>query len=191
MQFQYNPSEIQISRQVEWASTVIPGRSHPLFQFINGGNRTVKFTLEMYKPNYGKGADLNTVYYVQNKLRFLEALTYPNYVGGALDKPPPVVGILFGHLFNYAAVMNPTSSWDASFANAKGQAFSGGQTLQNNLIKTSSFKGIITAMDIKAYYLFDPNTLLPQRADVEITVDEVLVDVQNRDNKVFRGIGGV
>ena len=42
--FQYWPESVQDSRPSEWGSRNIPGGSHPLKQWTNGGDRTVSFT---------------------------------------------------------------------------------------------------------------------------------------------------
>lgn len=42
--FQYFPENIQDSKGVNYASKNIPGGSHPLYQFINGADRTISFT---------------------------------------------------------------------------------------------------------------------------------------------------
>lgn len=42
--FQYFPNEISDSKSVNYASKNIPGGSHPLYQFVNGGDRTISFT---------------------------------------------------------------------------------------------------------------------------------------------------
>jgi hypothetical protein len=42
--FQYFPEQINDSKGVNYSSRNIPGGSHPLYQFISGGDRTVSFT---------------------------------------------------------------------------------------------------------------------------------------------------
>lgn len=42
--FQYFPENISDSKGVNYASRNIPGGSHPLYQFINGTDRTISFT---------------------------------------------------------------------------------------------------------------------------------------------------
>jgi hypothetical protein len=42
--FQYFPENISDSKTANYASKNIPGASHPLYQFINGGDRTISFT---------------------------------------------------------------------------------------------------------------------------------------------------
>lgn len=42
--FQYFPNEINDSKGATYATKNIPGGSHPLYQFISGGDRTISFT---------------------------------------------------------------------------------------------------------------------------------------------------
>lgn len=42
--FQYFPNEISDSKSANYATKNIPGGSHPLYQFINGGDRTISFS---------------------------------------------------------------------------------------------------------------------------------------------------
>lgn len=42
--FQYFPEQISDNKGAEWSRRSVPGGSHPIVQFINGGERTVSFT---------------------------------------------------------------------------------------------------------------------------------------------------
>lgn len=163
IQFQFNPAELTISREVEWSTESMIGASHPRYFFANGGKRILKFTLELYKPGYNEKAIDDKRFkdgyrsFVYEQIRFLESLTYPSYSGGVLISSPPIVGVVLGKMFDNFAVSTRNSSFVAS----------------TNSLKSSAFLGVITSMEIKAYYLFDPRTMFPQRADVSITVEEV------------------
>jgi len=43
--FMYNPGEITDSKKANWGKTQVPGLSHPVYMFGNGGERQIKFTL--------------------------------------------------------------------------------------------------------------------------------------------------
>lgn len=44
--FQYYPETISDSKSPEWSRKHVPGGSHPILSFINGGERTISFTAQ-------------------------------------------------------------------------------------------------------------------------------------------------
>lgn len=42
--FQYWPESLTDNKQINYASTEVPGASHPLYQFVSGGERTIGFS---------------------------------------------------------------------------------------------------------------------------------------------------
>lgn len=88
--FQYNPSELTVTRSPNWASITVPGMSHDKMQFINGGPRKFAFNLDFF----GTGAE------VSQHLYWLESLTYPDFNGSTnLTRGAHPVLFTFGQLY--------------------------------------------------------------------------------------------
>lgn len=116
--FQYFPEQITDNKGVNYATKNIPGGSHPLYQFVNGGDRQISFTaiftsdedpapatvLSVLQGGFsfgvpdilnatGKGQNLKKHNVpVQSAVIWLRSFIYPTYVNNTV-KPPPVVRI--------------------------------------------------------------------------------------------------
>jgi len=67
IRFEYNPPELESSKDVTWAEIAIPGLDFPLQQFVRGGLRTLTVEVYLNSDNYDK------VYDVREAVRKLEA----------------------------------------------------------------------------------------------------------------------
>ncbi|OPZ83699.1 MAG: hypothetical protein BWY76_02162 [bacterium ADurb.Bin429] len=123
--FQYNPNEIVDSKSTTYATLVVPGMSHPRYQYVAGDARKITFTVTFYKGD------------VRRQVAWLQALLYPTHQGTMLQQAPHPVLFFFGELYPGIACL---------------------------------------VREVRAHYayLFDPATLQPQRADVEITLEELV-----------------
>ena len=123
--FQYNPHDIVDSKATSYASIVIPGMSHPRYQYVAGDARKITFVASFYQGS------------VQQQVAWLQSLLYPTHEGTMLKVAPHPVLFFFGELYP------------------------GVQCL---------------VREVRAHYtyLFDPTTLQPRRADVEITLEEIV-----------------
>jgi len=83
--FPMNPSDIQESLSPEWADIKVPGQNRPVYQFINGGERELTFTLHFFYDN----PDRRTITRQLDELRSLTQRPYV-YSTGAASGPPPV-----------------------------------------------------------------------------------------------------
>jgi len=130
MAFQYNPNEIVDSKSTSYATLVVPGMSHPRYQFVAGDARKISFTVTIYQGD------------VNSQVAWLQALLYPTHGAGRLQQAPHQVLFFFGELYPGTPCL---------------------------------------VREVRAHYgyLFDPATLLPQRADVEVTLEEVVAQSVN------------
>lgn len=72
-EFQYNPAEWTDSRTVSYAAHNVLGISHPVYQFVNGGERIIKFAIYL-NAMYDKNA--------MDVSHWIRARTYPSRKGG-------------------------------------------------------------------------------------------------------------
>lgn len=102
--FQYWPTQVQDSYQVEYATKIIPGGSHPIYQWIAGNGRTISFeaifTAEVEDTTssalFSNGTNtgltlLPSSRYTVNvgaAINKLQSYQYPTY-GKVSTKPPP------------------------------------------------------------------------------------------------------
>lgn len=107
--FQYFPETINDSKGAEYARRSIPGGSHPLVQFVNGGERVIAFvaTFTQSKNPEGQGllaAMLNGSFSfsigedtkhnlpqggIATAIAWLRSFTYPEYDDNGVMIPPP------------------------------------------------------------------------------------------------------
>lgn len=130
MEFQYNPSDITDSQGATYATTAVPGMSHPHYQYVSGEARKIAFTAIFY------GDD------VEKKANWLRSLLYPTHTGKRLTQSPHTVLFFFGELYPGTPCL-------------------------------------VREVRARYSYLFAPETLLPRRADVEITLEEVVTKSVN------------
>ena len=123
--FQYNPNDIVDSKATIYATLVVPGMSHPRYQYVAGDARKISFVASFYQGE------------VKKQVAWLQSLLYPTHEGTMLKTAPHPVLFFFGELYPGVTCL---------------------------------------VREIRAHYtyLFDPNTLQPRRADVEITLEEIV-----------------
>ena len=128
--FQYNPNDIVDGKSASYATMVVPGMSHPRYQFVSGDARKISFTATFYQKD------------VKNNVAWLQSLLYPTHDIGMLKQAPHQVLFFFGELYPGTPCL---------------------------------------VREVRAHYsyLFDPVTLLPKRADVEVTLEEVVAQSVN------------
>jgi hypothetical protein len=103
--FQYWPETISDNKNAEWSKKSVPGGSHPILQFINGGERTISFSAVFTQEiNPEKGGLLGLSFGLGDLLgnqqknnvdiaaavEWLRSFTYPSYdesTGAALAPP--------------------------------------------------------------------------------------------------------
>ena len=91
--FHYTPTPIRDSREPQYSEATVIGHSHTRPQFVNGGPRTVSFTLQWYWRT-------DRVDEVKAKCDWLRSLTYPERgSSGALQGAPHPVSLALGDLF--------------------------------------------------------------------------------------------
>jgi hypothetical protein len=105
--FQYFPETITDSKAVDWIRKNVPGGSHPILSFINGGERTISFSLvftqeenpeevsvisslltgkiELFKDSNRKDTEKN----ITGAIAYLRSFTYPSYEPNNVASPPP------------------------------------------------------------------------------------------------------
>ena len=95
--FQYFPPEITRQDSVEYASHRVVGKSSPVYKYISGGDRVVRFALSF--------SNENTVHDVEKQVSRLRALTYPETDGERVKSPPHPVILSCGDLFRDTAFL--------------------------------------------------------------------------------------
>ena len=94
LEFQFAPSDLKGDRSSGWTAAKVPGLSHPRYQFTAGEDRNLQFTLEFFRlPD------------IEERVRWLQSLTYPGYKDGMLSAPPHLVELVFGTLYEGVAWM--------------------------------------------------------------------------------------
>jgi hypothetical protein len=113
--FQYFPERISDSRSPNYSQKEIPGGSHPLYQFVSGGERTMAFDALFANDSSRQGNDAggliggvlgflgggneggailnngrNDVVDIAKAIDTLRSYTYPKYID-QVSKPPPLI----------------------------------------------------------------------------------------------------
>lgn len=92
IEFQYIPEKINRDDSPKYAQFDVIGRSHPLYQFVSGGERKVSFELGFHWEQNAQE--------VEQKISWLRSITYPDLGGGSdIKKAPHPVILLVGELF--------------------------------------------------------------------------------------------
>jgi len=108
--FQYWPTQVQDATQVEYATKIIPGGSHPLYQWIGGSGRTISFEAiftsevedttqtELFSNGSNTGLTLlpssRYTVNVAAAINKIQSYQYPTYNNGSTD-PPPKLRLVF------------------------------------------------------------------------------------------------
>lgn len=105
--FQFNPPKIGESKSANYALLKVPGNSDPIMHFVSGEIHEVSFVLEFY------GTDD-----VKDKVRWLQALQYPEFGATMLEHGPPLVLFNMGSLFNETFVVKSANpQWGPIWTN--------------------------------------------------------------------------
>lgn len=85
--FQMNPEEIEEQIEPDWAEIRVPGQNRPVYQFVHGGRREIKFTLNFFYADRNRAK-------IRDYIRVLQGLaTRPNIqrqTVAAIGAPPTV-----------------------------------------------------------------------------------------------------
>jgi len=102
LRFQYWPESVSDSKDSAWEERRIPGLSHPLYHWAQGGARTISFTAAFARDNdpaemgeeaaqalVGGGADKLLNYDIEAARDWLRSFQLPTYTGDLSPLPPP------------------------------------------------------------------------------------------------------
>lgn len=94
------PETISDSKGSEWASKPIPGGSHPLYQWVQGTDRVISFSLVLLHESQDVDPleDTEDIYNVDipGAIAWLRSMEYPLYEEGAgIAKAPPTLILVF------------------------------------------------------------------------------------------------
>ena len=91
--FQYFPEEIAREDAPQIASIAVVGRSHPVYQFVHGGELTLEMTLDFHWMENAEE--------VEQKISWLRSLTYPDtQSNGQYRTAPHPALLIIGQLFD-------------------------------------------------------------------------------------------
>ncbi|MBZ4649176.1 hypothetical protein [Thermosipho sp. (in: thermotogales)] len=94
--FQYNPPEWEDRRSVNYTEIVIPGISHPVYQYVASGERSVNFTIQL-NAMYNKNA-----MYIAHWIR---ARTYPVRSNISIQNAPHKVVFIWPNAISLLGVI--------------------------------------------------------------------------------------
>ena len=97
--FEYNPSELEVAKEVGWAEIGVPGLDYPLQQFIRGHLKTLSLEVYLNRDQYDRFYD------VRAAVDSLEALLESTAKTGA----PPVCIFHWGR-FDFVCVIGSVST---------------------------------------------------------------------------------
>lgn len=141
------PESVSDSKSVNWNNIELPGASHPIYQYVNSGERTISFTAKLLreiKPVAGEtivkspyNVDINDV------VRFLRSCLYPQKSNTeTIVKAPPICKIKLG-----------------------GSVFDSGSGL---------ITCIMTQCDVEVSKWWDDNRATPKVAEVSLAFSEII-----------------
>lgn len=96
LEFQFNP-EINDVKGTSFASSVVPGLSHPVLQFTAGDARQISFTLDFTAFEGDRD--------ILRDIRWIQALQYPTWEEGVLSAAPPRVILSMGKTLTVRGVV--------------------------------------------------------------------------------------
>ena len=88
--FEYNPYEIHLDKEVQWAKVHVAGRDQPYMHFGCGEVQKLTLAIEVNKSN-------NSDFFVKGFMDDLNKLTKPTVQGAGMTRPPRVQLILGAH----------------------------------------------------------------------------------------------
>lgn len=74
LDFQFFPESVSDEKEVNWSEREIPGGSHPIYQFVSGGARTISFEAVLYRE-----AKTDQHRSVESQVNWLRQHLYPKY----------------------------------------------------------------------------------------------------------------
>ena len=89
IEFQLNPVNITDAKASTYAALTAPGGSQPMFQWTNGGKRTIGLTLRFYYSDRDRAK-------VEANCSLLKSLQYPETDLGRTKRPPERVLLIIG-----------------------------------------------------------------------------------------------
>lgn len=95
--FQYNPNEWEDRRSVTYAGLTIPGISHPVYQYVAGGERVISFTLNL-NAMYDRDAPFRISHWIR-------ARTYPVRSNVAIENAPHKVVFIWPNAMSVLGVI--------------------------------------------------------------------------------------
>ncbi len=108
IQFQYWPESLSDSKDSAWEERRIPGLSHPLYHWAQGGARSLSFTAIFARDNdpaeidegsfstlVGGGADHHLNYDIEAAIAWLRSFQLPTYTDDLEPLPPPKLILVF------------------------------------------------------------------------------------------------
>lgn len=124
--FMFNPNDVSDTKGITWASTEIPGSSHPVYQFGAGGERLISFELYLdgdrgrkgraqarpgVDPTSGTGP-----LSIKDELHFWRSLVHPNGYGQTHAKVAPLTVLFsFGELYNNLPCIVKAAPWKINY----------------------------------------------------------------------------
>lgn len=100
IRFQYWPEQLQDDKSSEWQERQIPGLSHPLYNWVSGGARTLSFTAIFARDNDpdevdDPTADKVAMYDIEAAVAWLRSFQLPTYTDEGDPLPPPKLLLVF------------------------------------------------------------------------------------------------
>ncbi|MBF0554541.1 MAG: hypothetical protein HQK96_08315 [Nitrospirae bacterium] len=102
--FPFFPESLSDSKSVNWSNIELPGASHPIYQYVNSGERNITFTAKLLRETRPGLTTLYTSPFnidINDAATFLRSCLYPkssnNNSGGAtIISAPPICKIKIG-----------------------------------------------------------------------------------------------
>lgn len=96
--FQMMPDTFRETVSANYSNISIIGRSEPIRVYKNSNGRQIAFTLNFYTSIHEE--DEGSVFFMRQKVKFLQSLTYPERLESGIVTSPPVVNLTVGELFD-------------------------------------------------------------------------------------------
>jgi len=71
--FTINPEQISDTKSTNYAEITIPGMSHPRYQYVSGGKRTISLLINLWYGEYDRREE------VHEKILWFQSLLYPEH----------------------------------------------------------------------------------------------------------------
>lgn len=126
LQFGYIPEEISESKTANYNLIDIPGRSEPIYAYMNSSPREISLHI-MFVAGIGQDKTVNTgnstieddAVMVKQKVDWLRSLVYPDYSVAGIVRPPHRILVSIGNLIKSICITTSVSPvykapWDES-----------------------------------------------------------------------------